>query len=323
MRAQALGVGDPADSLFAGLAPTEFFDRVLAEATSGGLDEALGKLIETLAHVRRKLSAEDWHRFLDLARGHSLCDWLHRDPFTLRCYSKPRGHAGDALALDYVLRAREVPARAKQRDPLASVHHYTTQGALARALRYRRDHIARMVDEAAARSLAPIRVFAAGAGHLRELDCMKCVGQGRIAKLVAFDHDAECLETIRREYGHVPIETHPGSIRQLIEGKHLFGDQDFVYCAGLMETLPQAAAQGLTRALFALLRPGGTLLIANLRSHLPDAGYLEAYMDWRMVLRTEAEIYDLLRPLESEAVSGWFYSENSESTIGFVSVQRR
>jgi len=113
------------------------------------------------------------------------------------------------------------------------------------------------------------------------------------------------------------------SMRQLLEGRHLLQDFDVVYSTGLAETLPQASARALARSLFALLRPGGTLLLANFLPELPDAGLLEAILDWRPVLRTESEIFDLVKPFEPEAIENWTYSESPESTVGLLRVRRR
>lgn len=282
---------------------------------------ALEQLQAGLAVLRRKTSAEGWGHVIAAAREHPLREILHLDPFMLRAYSKPRGRPGDAVALDYILRARELAVRPKDRT--AEIHHGMTQGAFARALRFRRDTIARVLDESAAKASRPMRAFCAGAGHLRELDRTAAFAGGRIERLVAYDDDPENLEVVRRDYGQHPVLAQAGSLRSLVDGRHLHGDMDLAYCTGWLDTLPQSSAQALTRALFAMLRPGGTLLLACFTPKLPEAAMMEVYMDWRMVLRTEAEIFDLVKPLEPEAVNGWSYSENPESTMGFVSVTRR
>lgn len=282
---------------------------------------AIEQLQAGLAVLRRKSSAEDWGRVVETAREHPLREILHRDPFMLRSYTKPRGRPGDAVALDHILRARNLTVQ--PRDRMAEIHHCMTQGAFARALRFRRDYVGRLIDDAAQRSERPLRVFSAGAGHLRELDRATSIAQGKVERLVAYDDDPDGLEVVRRDYGQFPVLAQQGSLRTLLEGRHLFGDMDLVYCTHWLDDQPQPAAQKLARSLFAMLRPGGTLLLACFTPKLPEAAMMDAYMDWRMVLRTEAEIFDLVKPIEPEAVSGWFYSENPESTMGFVSVARR
>jgi extracellular factor (EF) 3-hydroxypalmitic acid methyl ester biosynthesis protein len=296
-------------------------DVALQALGDGRVDEPLDALVDALARMRRASSAQSWAAVVDECRGHELRESLHRDPFTLRCYSKPRGYAADAVALDYVLRAR--PASPRGRDLAGDLHHYTTHGGTAEALRFRRDYVAREIDATAAQSRRPARVFAAGCGHLRECDPLASIRDGRIAKIVAFDADAESLDTVRRDYPQFPIVTHRGSIRELAEGRHLFGDMDLVYTAGVMETLPHAAAVGLARALFALLAPGGTLLITHFLPSLGEAGFIEAFMDWWMVYRTQAQVFDLVKELPPDTASSWAYSESAASSLGVVSIRRR
>jgi hypothetical protein len=297
------------------------FDALLEMARRGAVTEALDQLTAALAQARMRASPEMWTRVVSEARTHALREFVHRDPFTLRCYAKPRGYPGDAIALDYVLCGPELPARSS--DPVAALHHYTTHGQTARALQFRRDYLAREIDAAADRSPRPIDVFAAGCGHLRECDRIRAFALGKIRKLVAFDTDAGNLECVPRDYPHLPIALYPGSVRQLADGKHLYSEMDLVYCAGIMETLPQPSARGLARALFAMLKPGGTLVITNfLRSHA-EAGYLEAYMDWRMAYRMQSEFHDFVGVLDPDALASSRYCENPEATLGVITVTRR
>src|SRR5688572_10647181 len=295
-------------------------DTAYRDVTSGDPARALAALRASLARLRGEVSPERWSEVVLAARRHPLCKVLHEDPFTLRCYAKPRGYPGDAVAIDYVLRARGgAPAKAR----VAQVHHYMTQGGFAGALRFRRDYFARMIDEAVAGSRAPIAIFAAGAGHLRELGEARSGRDARIARFIAFDNDPQNLDVVRKEHAGLPIEARQGSLRQLVEGRHDFGPMNLVYCSGLLETLPQVSAQGLVKTLFSMLAPGGRMVLSNFLPGLPDAALLEIYFDWRMTLRNQGEIFALAAPLPKEQIGSWLYSENAEATIGFLTVDRR
>ncbi|MGZ5098387.1 MAG: class I SAM-dependent methyltransferase [Usitatibacter sp.] len=296
-------------------------DEILDGLRCGAVGEALDALVAHLAEMRGRSSPESWLHYMGVARAHPLREFVHRDPFAFRCYAKPRGYPANATAQDYVLRVRERAHRSA--DALGDLHHYTTHGQTARALRFRRDYFAREIDAAAARAQRPIRVFAAGSGYLRECDRVEGFSSGRIAKIVAFDVDAENLDGLRRDYPQLPVVAHHGSVRQLAEGKHLFGDMDLVYCAGLMESLPQAEAQALARALFAMLAPGGTLIVTHFLPGLEEAAFLETFLDWKMIYRGDAEILELVRGLPLDSVSDRSYAENPESTLGIAAVTRR
>lgn len=296
-------------------------DHALARLQAGAAQEGFDALVAELAQARRQATAEEWAALIAQARAHPVRSHIHLDPFAYRCFAHPRGYAGDGIALDYVLRPREPAARGD--DPVAALHHATTNGQVARALRFRRDAIAREVDAAAANAPAAARVFAAGAGHLRECERMQGLRSGRIARLVAFDTDANNLDHVRREYARLPVVTHLSPVRQLIEGRHLFHGMDVAYTAGLLETLPKPGALALVRALFALLAPGGTLVATHFLPGLDEAAFLEAFLDWRMVYRPQGELHDLVKALPEERLAAWTYSENDESTLAVLVIRRR
>jgi extracellular factor (EF) 3-hydroxypalmitic acid methyl ester biosynthesis protein len=116
---------------------------------------------------------------------------------------------------------------------------------------------------------------------------------------------------------------HLGSIRQLTEGRHLYEEMHFVHCGSLLECLAQAQATDLVHALFAMLRPGGTLLVTNLLDDFPEAGYIEAYMDWRIAYRTREALEATCARLPRDAVASMAFRQNAAATLGAMVVRRR
>ena len=108
-----------------------------------------------------------------------------------------------------------------------------------------------------------------------------------------------------------------------MRGGALFAGMDLVYCSGLLEVLPQPAASALARSLFAMVRPGGALVLTQFLSGLEEAAFLEAYMDWRMIYRTRAQLVALVQELLPEASRDWHYAESPESTLGVIALARR
>jgi SAM-dependent methyltransferase len=74
------------------------------------------------------------------------------------------------------------------------------------------------------------------------------------------------------------------------------GTFDLVYSAGLYDYLEQPVAAALTAELTRLLRPGGKLLVANFARDFPTQAFMEAFMDWRLLDRSAAEVAALVRP---------------------------
>ncbi|HSN20709.1 MAG TPA: class I SAM-dependent methyltransferase [Usitatibacter sp.] len=313
--------GAPADEEALRAIASLELDAVLAGARAGRIEEALSRIVASLAQVRARSSPEAWTRVLAAARAHPLRGFLHLDPFVLRCYAQPRGIAGDARALDFALRGR--PLEMPLADAAAALHRCVIRGQTARALRYRRDALARAIEEAIANASRPPAIFAAGCGHLREWDRIVGFGAPSVGRIVAFDGDADNLEQVKRDYASLPISTHLGSVRDLVRGGELFGDMDLVYCSGLLEILPQPSAAALARALFGMLRRGGTLVLTQFLVGLGEAAFVEAFMDWRMVYRTRAELVALAQDLLPDSERAWDYAESPESTLGVLTLRRR
>jgi extracellular factor (EF) 3-hydroxypalmitic acid methyl ester biosynthesis protein len=69
--------------------------------------------------------------------------------------------------------------------------------------------------------------------------------------------------------------------------------QDMIYCAGLLDYLPERQAQMLVAALFARLAPGGTLVIGNMKAGTDNVWPLTFVLDWELIYRNEAEMHAL------------------------------
>jgi hypothetical protein len=66
---------------------------------------------------------------------------------------------------------------------------------------------------------------------------------------------------------------------------------DLAYAAGLYDYLKAEAARALTLRLFNMLAPSGTLFIEIFLTGIPDAGFMEAAMDWWLICRGEEQIW--------------------------------
>ena len=77
----------------------------------------------------------------------------------------------------------------------------------------------------------------------------------------------------------------------ILANRYGLGSFDLIYAAGLYDYLSHRIAVSLTRKCVQMLKPGGTFLFANYHNETPDEGYMEAFMDWSLILRTEAEIW--------------------------------
>jgi extracellular factor (EF) 3-hydroxypalmitic acid methyl ester biosynthesis protein len=294
-------------------------DAVYDAMGHGRIAAALDDLFDDLS-VRREDDPEAWPDFARTCLGHPLRRLLHQDPFTHRAFSKPRGYAGDAVMMDYIYGLGEASTAARGATPLGrAIFTEMSTRPSARAVRYRRQLLASLIDRTASRG--GDAVFALAAGHLREVELSGAVEHGRIANFVAMDQDAASLAVVAADYARLGIRPVAGSVRHILSGKAQAGTFDFVYAAGLFDYLGAPVAAALTRKLFDMTRPGGTLLIPNFKTGAPDTGYMEAFMDWRLIYRNHDDMRALAADL-SGGVADVDIFDDDDRTITFLQVSK-
>jgi hypothetical protein len=255
---------------------------------------ALEDLILGLRERRADSSDDEWKDYVRLCIAHPIKDVLHQDPFTFHAFDKPRGYAGDADLLDFIYGVDEGKGPPENTTELGRrVFRYTTRSPACRGVRHRARIVAELIDEIAREFHRP-DLLSVAAGHLREAGLSGALKQRRLGKYVAFDADVESLQEVRRCYGHYGVETVAATVRQIITGKRMdLGEFHFIYSTGLYDYLNQTAAKRLTTRLFDMVRPGGHLLIANFLADVKDRGYMESFMDWRLIFRNHNQMLDL------------------------------
>lgn len=159
-------------------------------------------------------------------------------------------------------------------------------------------------------------------GHLREAHLSAAVAQRQV-EVLAFDQDAQSLAVVNGLFGGNGVRTVQGRVRDVIAGRHLgaLGTFDLVYAAGLYDYLTDTVARRLTRRLFELLNPGGVLLVANFLPGLPDVGYMETYMGWDLIYRSQAEIASFAAEIAPERIAASRVYEEENGAVGFLELR--
>jgi extracellular factor (EF) 3-hydroxypalmitic acid methyl ester biosynthesis protein len=304
--------------LMVDLKPT--LDIVNEQLQAGLVGQSLDLLFEDLQE-RREEDTQNWASYARSCLAHPLRSLLHQDPFTYRAFAKPRGYAGDAVMMDYIYGLGEAGSAARDASPLgrAIFQHMDTRPS-AKAVRYRRRLLASLVDRVATRGGSS--VLAIAAGHLREVELSQAMRTGKLQEYVAFDQDEASLDVVARDYSHLGVQTIPGSVRHILAGKTKLGQYDFVYAAGLYDYLSDAAAAALTRRMFEMTRPGGLMLIPNFLVGARDTGYMESFMDWRLIYRNHADMQSLANALPRGEVAHCRIFDDPDDTITFLLVSK-
>ncbi|MFL5019803.1 MAG: class I SAM-dependent methyltransferase [Rhizobium sp.] len=300
--ARRVAAPDPGDLIVAQAELALSLDVSIRQFKSGVEPHVIiERLTEALHQMRRRFHPQVWDVIVTIAQSHPVAHYLHQDPLTRWSFEKPRGYSGDARLLDFIYGRPEIEdAVASASDLGRSIYGYTRNASSSIAVRERRDILARRVDEIASTRPGAIEILAIAAGHLREGPLSHALSAGAIRRWVALDQDPMSVGTVARDFAGTSVEAVNGSVKSLLGGRYAPGMFDFVYAAGLYDYLPDAVAVKLTRKCISMLKPGGTFLFANFSPETDVDGYMETFMNWALLLRSERE----MGSIASESVTG-------------------
>jgi hypothetical protein len=299
------------------------FDSVEAAIRQGRIREARKSLGEGLLHLQTQSAPPVWQQFARTGwQAHALRGLLHQDPFTRRAYEKPRGYAGDAVLLDYLYGVK--PIRASETSPIAeAVFDFFRSSPSYQAVNERVEILAHTIDETAARIQQP-RIMSLACGHLREGQRSAAVREGRMGTFYAVDQDHESLAVVRAEQEHLNVVAMHGTVRSVLSGETSFTELDLAYAAGLYDYLAAPVAARLTNRLFSMVRPGGRVLVANFtRRDAAMAAYMETFMGWELIYRTEQEVRAFAAELPPEQLQAQRLFSDPSGTILYLELQKR
>jgi extracellular factor (EF) 3-hydroxypalmitic acid methyl ester biosynthesis protein len=299
------------------------FDRACRSIELGQFSEGLDDLFTGVEQIRNASGLDAWSAFVDQARtDRRLLSLVHQDPFTKRAFDKPRGYAGDAVMMDYAYGIHGAHEATRQASDFGrALLGYLQRGPAVQSVRFRREHIAQLIDATAAVVAQP-RILAIASGHLREAELSTSMASGRVGTLVALDADRDSLGEVQARYSGLGVETIHASVRHLLARKVTREPFDFVYAAGLYDYLNGNVAATLTARLFELTKPGGRLLIPNFAPSCPHRGYMESCMAWDLIYRDEYDMTRLIARIPADQIASYdVYSDPSGSVV-YLSVEK-
>lgn len=253
------------------------------------------RLAARLGKLRRTCAPDVWDAVVELAQRHSVKRFLMEDPLTHWSATKPRGYSGDAGLLDIYYKHPSMDHLLADCSPLGrAIYDYTSEVPACEAGRERCRILAGTVDEVAGRTEEGAQIFAVAAGHLREAEICESLPAGKIGRWVALDQDPISIDVMTKAHCETVIQTLNGSVLGLLRRSYELGSFDLVYASGLYDYLNDKTAVKLMQRLVEFLRPNGTILFANFSDEIASAGYMETFMDWPLILRSEADMWRII-----------------------------
>lgn len=302
--------------------PEKLLTRVYDKIHSSQVDDAMQDLLDGLRTIRLESTAEEWGRLVQTKiLTHPVKDLIHSDPMTRRSFRKPRGYAGDAVVLDMIY--GHPAGSPKNISELGqNIMTFLSNVGAARAVRYRRAYLARLIDSLADQKENP-KVLSVACGHLREFELSQAARDGAVREFMAIDQDSKSLASVRRDYAQHGIKASNASVTDIIKMKFKMEDLDLVYSSGLYDYLHQGLAQLLTKRLFEMLADGGVLLLTNFLPAIGAVGYMESYMAWHLIYRDEAEMMGLVKLIPRNQIDRVEMFVEKQQNIVFLLVHKK
>ena len=302
-------------------------DEVYDGLHQGHVGPALTYLYAGLHEARVSRTPAAWRAQVDtVCLPHRLTELIHQDPLIGGSFRAARRHRPDYRFLDSIYYG--VPVTVDEITPLGkTIFSYTVNSAASRAVRQQRRRIARLVDATAADVTRP-RVLALEPGYMRAAELSFSLASGAVAHYTALSDSKALLARVARMYGRAGVSTVHGSLPAIAQGRQALtrlgqGKLDLIYAPLLFSQLSERPAQVLIMRMWAALRPGGRLFIANFLTDCLDAAFLDCYGGWRFHYRSLGEIAGLLREIPGHEVDAVDLTPDRQRVLGTLVIRKQ
>jgi len=330
-RANALregGIRIPSSSPLIGVGIAEIMAASLLDHTHQALQEspaniteAMDNLMAGLAKLKQDCEPAAWEHAIAYCRRHPVAQLILDDPFTRRSFRKPRGYPGDAVLIDYIYSGDCRLSEAESVSQIGQqIFEYNRDTPACKAVRARRDVVRDAIDQLCERVARP-SILSVACGHLREAWMAQAVRTGRAGRFIGLDQDEMSIEVVRHELGPLGVVPVCNSIKALFRGALADETFDLIYSTGLYDYLDDRLAAKLTERLYHMLNPGGKLIVANFLPGIEGAGYMEAFMDWKLIYRTREQMLALAASLPAHSVQINSFVEENKNIL-FMEISR-
>ncbi|MEP2757513.1 hypothetical protein [Parvibaculum sp.] len=224
-----------------------------------------------------------------------------------RCFEKPLGYPGDFQIMNYVYEWQRVG-----NTPYEKLLHrigIETGACVGTRLRMTQKIVADYVADKPGDT--PLNIANLGCGSAYEVyDYLKIGTLPRPVNFTLIDQDDRALThayehaypEVVRHAGRAKVQCLQASFAQLLKAGALFRalpPQDAIYSLGLYDYLSARRARALTRDLYEQVKPGGKLILANVRKGRESCEWpLEFVTDWSLIYRTEEDMLALIEGLD-------------------------
>jgi extracellular factor (EF) 3-hydroxypalmitic acid methyl ester biosynthesis protein len=250
------------------------------------LHDTLGAGSPLSESVRNHIGARLQHEMLPYVLTTETAD---------RFYSKPRGYAGDFLAIHNIY--QNVPGGTGRLGPV--VDRMFLETPPSKAVRNRRHLLAEeILASVRAKPEGPVRVTCLASGPATEVfDAFAKLEDKTRLKVTLLDIDLQSLAFVdeirtRQKLGSQITLVNENLIALFLGrgGKSPTEPQDLIYSIGLIDYLNDKLVNKLLQYAHANLAPGGRVILGNFHPRNPAKEFMDYVLEWNLIHRTEEDM---------------------------------
>ncbi|HTY57394.1 MAG TPA: cyclic nucleotide-binding domain-containing protein [Bacteroidota bacterium] len=216
-----------------------------------------------------------------------------------RFYSKPRGYAGDYLAIQKIY--DNVPGGTGRLGPL--VDRLFLDIEPSRAVRNRRTLFAdEIVSTVNAKPAGPVNVMCMASGPATEVfDAFARLEDKSRLRVTLLDIDLQSLAYVdeirakRNLTSNITLVNENLIALYLGRSKTKVEPQDLIYSIGLIDYLNDRLVNKVLAYSYENLAPGGRVILGNFHPSNPAKEFMDYVLEWNLIHRTEAHMNRLFK----------------------------
>lgn len=291
-------------------------ERACALLVSGAIDAGMRLAVALLG--RLSAAAEAPSTAADSPSLGRLLTLLRQNPLVSWGRSQHYGYPADPVFVDMGLGLAQLEAQQTELG-MAMYSWMLDQSSICKALRLRRDYLARCIDSIAIAE-AECRAVSLFGGHAREIHASHRIRTGAVAaSLVDYDTQVLARAASAADYAPAtPLHTCQATLDAMLSGQVRLYDCSLLLLTSVTEFLDKNTLSQLLQSLLDWLRPGGEIVMAAFEE-LPESGFLDLAVDWRPNTLSLPALLALTRELEQ--ADARVFGEN-EGHLGYLHVRR-
>ena len=292
-------------------------DRLVQMAWEPGwAPSALSRLVALCTALRAE--AELWPALQASLRAHPLHRLMQEDPLVFHATAPSTSRASYLdLAIGHAAADPMLSGTSRAGLDLFTVTRELPCFAMLRA---RTAYLARVVD-AVAEQRPGARILSLSAGHLREAASVRHGDDIGTWAVLEPDHPNRRVALAQVPAG-VRALTMRGSLRGFGRRPYRLGCFDLVTLPRLPK-FPAADLRQIVAAAFAVLNPGGRLLVCSPLAPVPEAAWMEAFLETEPRWTSSRELDALLDVVPAADCASWQVVPSLDGHMSYAILRRR